>query len=352
VKWGPVLAAAQEHGLAPLLGSTTDVGVVGYSFGGGMGWLARKYGLAVDTVRAFDIVTADGRLRHVDAQSDPELFWGARGGAGNFGIVTRVELDLYPITEVYAGNLIFPLEMAREVLVAYREWIAGLSDDWTTGVAMMHMPPAPFVPEPLRGKSVLFVRGAYAGEHAQAEADLRPMRDLGGLIIDAFGPLPFRAADAISNDPLEPMSVIGRTETLADLSDATIETLLRIVGRPDTSPIMMAEVRQLGGAVARDPERPSAFSQRDMPFVLLMGAPAFDPSREEATQQYMRAATEALQPHRTGQIYLNFLHDSDTTAARVRAGFTAGAYDRLVALKDQLDPANMFRFNRNIPPSA
>jgi hypothetical protein len=196
------------------------------------------------------------------------------------------------------------------------------------------------------------VRGAYAGEHAQAEADLRPMRDLGGLIIDAFGPLPFRAADAISNDPLEPMSVIGRTETLADLSDATIETLLRIVGRPDTSPIMMAEVRQLGGAVARDPERPSAFSQRDMPFVLLMGAPAFDPSREEATQQYMRAATEALQPHRTGQIYLNFLHDSDTTAARVRAGFTAGAYDRLVALKDQLDPANMFRFNRNIPPSA
>jgi FAD/FMN-containing dehydrogenase len=349
-KWGPVLAAAQDAGLAPLLGSTTDVGVVGYSLGGGMGWLARKHGLAVDSIRAFDIVTADGQLRHVDAGSEPELFWGVRGGAGNFGVVTSVELDLYPVTEVYAGNLFFPMSMARAVLGAYREWIATLPDEWTTSISLAHLPPLPFLPEPLRGRSVVIVRGCYAGPAAEGEAWLRPMRALSGMIADVFGPMPFRAADLISQDPVEPMNGFGRTETLADLSPETIEALATLMERSAGSPLMFIEVRHLGGAVARPAARPSAFAHRDMQFVMLMAGAVFDPRMDAAAQQYLQAAAESLASHKTGQVYLNFLHDTDTTAERVRAGYTAETYARLVALKDQYDPANMFRFNRNIPP--
>lgn len=351
VKWGPVLAAAQAVGLAPLLGSTTDVGVVGYSLGGGLGWLAGKYGLAVDSVRAFDIVTADGRLRHVTAQSDPELFWGVRGGAGNFGVVTRIEFALYPVTEVYAGNLFFPMERAHEVIAAYRAWIRGLSEDWTTGISLMHMPPAPFIPEPLRGQSVVIVRGAYAGPADQGEGDMRPIRALGGIIVDAFGPIPFTAADSISQDPVDPMNAVGRTETLADLDPETVETLLKIMGRPGESPIVFTEVRHVSGAARRAPAVPSAFGHRDMEFISLTLAGIFDPAHEPHVLRALRDAGLALAAHKTGQIYLNFLHDSDTTGARVRAGYTPETYARLVALKDRHDPANMFRFNRNIAPS-
>ncbi|MFO7167849.1 MAG: FAD-binding oxidoreductase [Chloroflexota bacterium] len=351
VKWGPVLEAAQEFGLAPLLGSTTDVGAVGYSLGGGMGWLARKYGLAVDSIRSFDIVTADGQLRHVTAESEPELFWGVRGGAGNFGVVTRLEIELVPVSAVYGGNIFFPIAMAREVMRAYREWIKALSEDWTTGIVLMHMPPAPFIPEPLRGQSVVIVRGAFLGDPAEAEATLRPIRELGGVLVDAFGPMPFRAADMISQDPVDPINIQGTTETLADLSDETIETLIAIAGRPPESPVVFAEVRHLGGAAHRQRGAGSAFGHRDMEFILFVLAMAHDPAHDADITRYLNDARTALAPHTTGQIYANFLHDVDASAERVRAAYAPETYRRLVALKDRYDPTNMFRFNRNIPPS-
>jgi FAD/FMN-containing dehydrogenase len=351
VKWGPVLQAAQAAGLAPLLGSTTDVGVVGYTMGGGMGWLARKYGMAVDSVRAFDIVTPDGVLRHVNAESEPELFWGVRGGAGNFGVVTSIEFDLYPVTEVYAGNIFFPISMAHEVFGTYREWITTLSEDWTTAIVLMHMPPLPFVPEPLRGQSVVIVRGASVSPQAEAEAALAPMRALGGIIMDVFGPLPFAMADMISQDPVQPTRSLGRTETLANLSDATVDALLAVFGRPQTSPVVMIETRHLGGATTRTRGAGNAYAHRDVQFISLMVAAAFDPARDTVVQRYLDAAGSTLAAYKTGQVYLNFLHDSDLTAARVRAGYPPEVYARLVALKDRYDPANMFRFNRNIAPT-
>jgi FAD/FMN-containing dehydrogenase len=352
VKWGPVLEAAQDAGLAPLLGSTTDVGVVGYTLGGGMGWLARKYGLAADSVRSFDLVTADGTLRHVTAESDPELFWGVRGSAGNFGVVTAIELELYPVTEVYAGNIFFPASMAREVYRAYREWITTLSEDWTTAIVLMHMPPAPFIPEPLRGQSVVIVRGASVSAPDQAEAVLAPIRALGGIIVDAFGPMPFRMADMISQDPVQPMNAQGTTETLADLSDETIEAILGLAGQPPHSPVVFAEVRHVGGAVNRPRGAGNAFGHRDMEFILFVMAMAHDPSQDAAVTRYLADARAALAAYKTGQVYVNFLHDVDTTEDRVRAGYAPDTYARLVALKDQYDPANLFRFNRNIRPSA
>ncbi|HWQ12099.1 MAG TPA: FAD-binding oxidoreductase [Roseiflexaceae bacterium] len=352
VKWQAVLDAAHPLGLAPLLGSTPDVGAVGYSLGGGLGWLARKYGLAVDSVRAFDIVTADGQLRHVTAASDPELFWGVRGGGGNFGVVTAMEVELYPVAEVYGGNLYFPIAMARQVMLAYRRWITTLPDEWTTGVVLMHMPPDPALPEPLRGQSVVIVRGCYTGDAAAGEAWLRPMRELGGIIVDAFGPMLFRDVETISNDPLAPLNIQARTEVLRDLSPETIDALIAVAGRPPESPLAFAEVRHVGGAVNRAPADSSAFGHRDMEFILFLLAVVLDPAEDRAIDRYMRAAGAAIQPHQTGQIYLNFLHDSDITPARVRAAFPPQTYARLVALKDRYDPTNMFRFNRNIPPSA
>jgi FAD/FMN-containing dehydrogenase len=351
VKWGPVLEAAQAVGLAPLLGSTTDVGVMGYSLGGGMGWLARKYGLAVDSIRSLDIVTPDGALRHADPQHEPELFWGVRGGAGNFGVVTRVELELFPVTEVYGGNIFFPISMGREVIRAYREWIKTLPEEWTTGVVIMHMPPAPFIPEPLRGQSVVIVRGAAVGDFATAEAALAPIRALGGIIVDAFGPMPFGAVDMISQDPVQPMNAQGTTETLVELSDETIEALFAIAGTPPQSPIVFAEVRHVGGAASRAPAHGNAFGHRDMEFVLFLMAMAHDPAQDAAVTSYLADARAALTPHKTGQVYTNFLHDVDTTEDRVRAAYAPATYARLVALKNQYDPANMFRFNRNIPPT-
>jgi hypothetical protein len=350
-QWGAVLAAAQEHGLAPLLGSSPNVGVVGYTLGGGIGWLTRKYGLAVDSVRSFEIVTADGYLRRVDAQNDPDLFWGVRGSAGNFGVITSVEIELFPVSTVYAGNIFFPIEMAREVLQAYRSWITTLSEDWTTSVVIMHMPPAPFIPEPLRGRSVVIVRGCNSGDLAAAEAELQPIRDLGGIIIDAFGPLPFANAAAISQDPVDPMNTMGRTETLADLSDETIDALITVAGRPPVSPVVLAEVRHLGGAMRRAPAQPSAFSHRDMEFVLNIIAMPHSPDHESVVASYLAASVAVLEPQRTGQTYMNFLSDIDGSPERVRAAFTPAAYARLVVLKQRYDPRNMFRFNRNIPPA-
>jgi FAD/FMN-containing dehydrogenase len=352
VKWGPVLEAAQDHGLAPLLGSSPDVGVVGYTLGGGMGWLARKYGLSCDSVRAIELVTADGQLHRITPTRDPELFWGVRGGAGNFGVVTNLEIALYPVTDVYGGNIFFPISMARDVMLTYAAWSATLPEEWTTAVVLMHMPPAPFIPAPLQGQSVVIVRGCFTGDAAAGEAALRPIRALGGIIVDAFGPMAFRNVATISSDPLDPMAFHGRTETLRMLTPEAVERLIDLAGRPPASPLIFAEVRQMGGAIGRPPAGGSAFGQRDMPYVLFMLAMAHDPAEEPAVTRYIAHAGVALEPHRTGQTYLNFLQHDDGGAVRVRAGYAPETYARLVTLKDRHDPTNMFRFNRNIPPSS
>jgi FAD/FMN-containing dehydrogenase len=253
---------------------------------------------------------------------------------------------------VYGGNLYFPIAMAREVLKVYREWIKTLPEDWTTGIALMHIPPLPFLPEPLQGQSVCVVRGCYVGDMADGAAALQPMRELGGLIFDAFGPMSFSDVAMISNDPLAPTNAQAFTEVLSDLSPEVIEMLIAATGRASESPVVFAEVRHVGGAINRTPADSGAFGHRDREFILFVLAVVGNPAEERAIAEYMRQANALFQPHRTGQIYLNFLHDTDTTVARVRASFPPQTYARLVAIKDSYDPANMFRFNRNIPPSS
>ena len=205
VKWGAVLEKAQAVGLAPLLGSSPDVGAIGYTLGGGMGWLARKYGLSADHVLRFEVVTADGQLRYASASENSDLFWGLRGGGGSLGIVTGMEIELFPVTTVYGGNLFYPFEMAREVFVHYREWVATAPEELTSSIVIMNFPPIPAIPEPLRGQTFVMVRGCYSGPVAEGERLLEHWRTWRTPFIDDFKTMPFSAVATISNDPVDPM---------------------------------------------------------------------------------------------------------------------------------------------------
>jgi FAD/FMN-containing dehydrogenase len=203
-QWKVVLAATQPYGLAPLLGSSPEVGAVGYTLGGGMGWLARKYGMAVDSVRYFDVVTPDGELVRASQSENPELFWALRGGGGGFGIVVGMEIELYPVVTVYGGNLIYPIHLAGEVLRRFRTWVAELPEAMTASVVLMNFPPIPQVPEPVRGQSVVMVRGCYAGDLAAGEALVDAWRTWRPPLIDDFKAMPFSEVARISSDPSGP----------------------------------------------------------------------------------------------------------------------------------------------------
>jgi hypothetical protein len=351
VVWGDVLPEAQNLGLAPLLGSSSTVGAIGYSLGGGIGWLTRKYGLAVDSVRSFEIVTGDGQLRQVSATQNSDLFWGVRGATSNLGIVTAMEIDLYPVETVYAGNLYYPIELAPQVMAAYRQWIETLPEEFTTGILLMHIPPLPVFPPALQGKSAVVIRGCYTGSATEAETLLQPMRKLGTPLLDAFGEMSFRDAATISNDPPDPFNHFTRTEVLHALSAETIATLIQVAGTAATSPFFAVEVRHLGGAMTRIPHDANAFSHRDMEFILFMYGVLHTPEQEASVNQYLAEVKTLLAPHITGKIYHNFLLDTDYTAERGRATRSTQHYDRLAVLKSQYDPSNLFRFNANVLPA-
>jgi FAD/FMN-containing dehydrogenase len=351
--WSDVSPLTLAHGLTPLVGSTPYVSAVGYSLGGGVGWLARKFGLAVDNVRAFDIVTADGQLRHVTPESEPSLFWAARGGGGNFGVVTSLECQLYPVADLYGGNLFYPIEAAPAVLAAYSRWVKTLPNEFTTAFLMIRFPPMPDIPPALSGQTLCAVRGCYVGAATAGETLLRPMRAAAPLAFDAFGPLPASELPMVANDPVDPMPVASWTETLADLEGETAQALLRLMEAAPDSPFFAIETRHLGGSVAiQAPLTSAAFSLRDAEFVLFTYGLLATPEMEQDFARYFAAVAQTLRPHATGKLYHNFLSDMDFTPERGRATHTPDHYQRLAAIKAVYDPTNMFRFNPNIAPDA
>src|SRR4028118_2238562 len=226
-KWADVVPEAAAHGLAGLQGSTSHVGVVGYTMGGGFGWLGRKYGFAADSVKEADVVNAEGELVKANAHENADLFWALKGGGGNFGVVTSLEFALYPITHVFGGNLFYPVERAEEVLELYSGWAEDLPEEVTSAVTFLNVPPIPDVPEPLRGRSVITVRFCYTGEDlaGKGEEMLAPWRGLGDPVMDTFGVMPYEAMDMISMDPVDPLGASGHTEMVRDLSEETRPTL-------------------------------------------------------------------------------------------------------------------------------
>lgn len=350
VKWGKVLELAQAEGLAPLLGSSPDVGAVGYTLGGGIGWLARKYGLSADSVNYFDIVTADGVLRRASASENSDLFWALRGGGGSFGVVVGMEIRLYPVTMVYAGNLFYPITAAKEVYARFREWIANAPDELTTSVSLMNYPPIPDVPEFLRGQSFVIVRGAYTGRMEDGEELLRYWREWQAPVIDMFGPLPFTQADKISNDPVDPMPAFVTSIWLKDLDDEAVDTILEYMN--PASGLIFTEVRYVGGgAIARVDPDSAAYSNRDASLVMETVGVAPTPEIFQALDAYANAYKKALEPHATGRVYMNFL-EGEEKQRRTKDAYRPENYRRLTVIKAKYDPQNVFSHSFAIPPKA
>ena len=348
-QWGAVLEATQAFGLAPLVGSSPNVGAVGYTLGGGMGWLARKYGLSADSVNYFELVTADGQVLRASQTENPDLFWGLRGGGGGgFGIVTGMEIRLYPVSTVYGGNLIYPVEAAREVLARYREWVASVPDGLTSSVVLMNFPPIPDVPEFLRGQSVVMVRGCYCGPIHEGEALLRHWREWRAPLVDDFKAMPFAQVASISNDPVNPIPAKSTGVWLRELADGAVDVLIQYAVPTDGPPtLMFAEVRHAGGAIGRVAPDDGAYSHRDAGFSLQMVG--FTPS--EDARRHFETYTDRfkgdLLSYLTGGVYINFL-EGEEARKRTRDAYSPEAYRRLAALKARMDPGNVFNHGLDV----
>jgi FAD/FMN-containing dehydrogenase len=345
VAWQQVLDAAAPHGLAALAGSSPGVGVVGYTTGGGHGPLARTHGLAADRVRAFDVVTGDGRILRASATEHADLFWGLRGGKGALGIVTAIEFDLLPIPELYAGALYFDGAHAAEVVTTWGRWCAGLPAEATTSIALLQLPRMPGVPEPLAGRFSVAVRYAWTGDSGPGAGELAPMRAAAPMIIDGVGMMPYAALGRIHSDPVDPIPVHEGHAPLTGFPVQAAERLLAVAGPGSGSPQLVVEVRQLGGAIATDAVTPSAFCRRDAAFSLFsVGIAA--PPLGEAVAAHAGALRAAMSPWVAPGALPNFAPGVD--ADRFRRVYTPEVLDRLRALSAIYDPAHILVAGRGL----
>jgi FAD/FMN-containing dehydrogenase len=345
VKWERVSPKLSEHGLAGLHGSSPDVGVAGYSLGGGMGWLARKHGLQANSVTAIELVTADGRLTRVDEDHEPDLFWALRGGNGNFGVVTAIEFSVYPVEELYAGVLFFPFERAAEVLHAWTELVPTLPDEMMSWASLLQFPDAPFVPEPVRGGSFTVVYGAFLGDETEGRALLHPVRELSPAM-DTFAMVPPAALGEMAMDPPDPLPFRITAALLDDLPSGGVDELVAAVGPESGSPLGMVELRQMGGALAR--HTVGAGARATLPGTLslvALGVPQ-DEASDNAVRTYLGALDRAVLPYNVGD-YPNFVMEP-TDASRF---FDADTWARLRQVKAAYDPSDLFKGNHHIPPA-
>jgi FAD/FMN-containing dehydrogenase len=348
--WSQFDHETQAFGLATTGGLVSSTGIAGFTLGGGVGWLMRKHGLAADNLIGADVVTADGQLVHASEHENPELFWGLRGGGGNFGIATSFEYQLHRVgPTVTAGVVFYPGDRAGEILRFYRDWVDEAPDDLTTLVNLLTAPPAPFLPEEWHGKKLVALIGMHSGSVEDGERAVRPLKELGDPVADLMGPLPYVAMQSLI-DPLWGPGAHSYMKAgwLGGLDDAAINTLVRH-HRDVTSPKSEIHVHHMGGAVARVPAAATAFGDRSAPFLLNVIASTFTPDGYDGAVAWAQELHAAMTPSLTGGSYVNFL--SAEGDERVRAAYGAN-YDRLVALKDEYDPTNLFRLNQNIRPSA
>jgi FAD/FMN-containing dehydrogenase len=350
-RWQQVVDKAAAAGLAPLNGSSPLVGVVGYTLGGGLSpTLGRRYGWAADHVTAIEVVTPDGRLRHVVPATEPELFWALRGGKSNFGVVTALQFDLFPVRTLYGGGLFFSGRHAEPVLRAYQEFTQGLPDEMSTSIALLRLPPLPFVPEPLRGNFTVHVRLAYSGPAENGPGLVAPLRAAAPTLIDTVAEMPYARFAEIHSDPVDPAPFLERSAMLDTLAPATVDALLELAGPDADCPLAFVELRQLGGALGRVPVVPDAVGNRDAAFALwLVGIGT--PADGAPAMKYADTMLDRLRPWSTGGKYLNFMSSEDATAEQTRAAYFDVDYARLQAIKAEFDPSNMFRLNHNIPPA-
>jgi FAD/FMN-containing dehydrogenase len=350
VLWGELDRETQLHGLATVGGIVTHTGIAGLTLGGGIGWLMRKHGATVDNLLSVDLVTAEGELLLASGDENPELFWGVRGGGGNFGIVTSFEYRLHPVGPVVlAGPVFHHLEDAREVLGFYRDFIATAPDELTTIFELSVAPPVPFLPEDVHGKPIVMVGACYAGAPEDGIDVVRPLKELGKPIVDLLEPKPYTALQSMF-DPSVPHGWhrYWKSVELPPLTDTTIDTLVERAAA-QTSPKSYCIVFQLGGALGRVAEDETAFGQRGAAHNVNINAVWTEDDPEgERHVAWARDFFSAMQPHAGGRVYVNFLGEEGTE--RVRQAYGERQYERLVELKRAYDPTNFFRLNQNIEP--
>jgi FAD/FMN-containing dehydrogenase len=348
--WGELDAATQEHGLAVTGGRMSETGVAGLALGSGSGWLERKLGFTCDNLVMAEVVTADGSKLMASEEENPDLFWGLRGGGGNFGVVTAFHFRLHPVGPIVLGGmLLYPAPMAGDVLRFWRDFMLGAPDEVGSAVAFITAPPEEFVPEPARGQPVVGVIICYAGEVAEGQEVLRPLLEFGPPAADLVQPMPYVALQQLI-DPGNPkgMQNYWTFEFLAELPDQAIDALVEHATKP-VSPLTQIIVVPGGGAIARVDEDATAFGQRSAPWSTHFLSIWPDPTDNETNIAYTRATAAAIKPWTTGRAYVNFIGDEGL--GRVEAAYGPERFARLRALKTKWDPQNLFRHNQNIPPN-
>ena len=346
VKWRTVLEASVPHGLVGLHGSSTDVGVVGYTVGGGLPVLGRAHGFAADHVRSMDIVTADGALRRIDADAEAELFSLMCGGKGNFGIVTALEFSLFPVSDFYGGGIIYPGADAATILAAFRQWLPTLPDHASPSVSLLRLPDMDFVPEPLRNQFVVHLRFAFLGNREDGDALLAPMRAVSTPLMDTAGPMSYLDVDQIHMDPADPLPFTDGGALLKDFGEETVADLLELAGDGSDCPLLLVEIRPLGGALSRPGALPDAVSGRDAAFLLFLVGFKMPPIAE-AVAASIQEILAAMAPHSTGYTLVNFHGEPGDEADRARA-WSPAVYERMRSAKSTYDPGNLLRFGHAI----
>ncbi|MFI6304464.1 FAD-binding oxidoreductase [Amycolatopsis thailandensis] len=348
VRWGAVIEAAAEHGLAPLSGSFPGVGVVGYTLGGGFSLLGREYGLAADQVTAIEVVTADGELRRATPDTEQDLFWALRGGRDNFGIVTALEFRLVPVTRLYGGSLQFGTGSLATVLRAWRDWAAEMPRGMTSSLGMVPMPDLPMVPEPLRGQHVAQIRIAYLGDAAEGERLVAPLRAAAEPLGDTLAEIPFTESGKIANEPPFPHGYRADNVTVSELNDTMLDAILEHAGPGAPVPTVVL-LDLLGGALSDQPEHPGVGWDREAAFTVRALSVVDDASPAEIKAAHGKLF-DVLKPWSTGKL-LTFVYGESDAAEEASKVYSAADLRRLAQVKAAVDPANRFRLTHNVKPA-
>ena len=343
VIWIEVVEAAAEHGLAALAGSSPDVGVVGYTLGGGLSWLARKHGIGANQVTAIEVVTASGDFVRTDWANEPDLFWALRGGGGAFGIVTAIEFNLFPLDEVYAGILWYPVDRAAEVLKVWRAWTNDLPDEMSSVGRILQFPPIPEIPEPVRGQSFVVVEAIWSGAPDEGERLLEPLRSL-GPVMDTVATIPVEELSRLHMDPEGPAPGTGDGGMLDDVDGHLIDLFVEhVVG----TPILSAEIRHLGGAVARRSLQHGAVDVFEAPYIMYAVGIAPTADAREVVDGAVARLRHMLAPWEGEHTYMNFAE----TRRKPSSLFSSASYHRLRRIKAIVDPTDLIRSNHPIAPA-
>ncbi len=346
--WGEFDRATEPFGLLTTGGLISTTGIAGFTLGGGIGWMMRKFGLTCDNLISADVITADGHSLTANENENPDLFWGLKGGGGNFGIVSRFQFKLHPINRHMGSLIIYPFEKARDLLRFFNDFILEIPDEISPMLAFMTAPPAPFIPQNMHGQKVVAIVTSYIDQNEAGDRAIRTLQEWGKPIADLTGPMPYTAWQSMLDaDAPAGFQNYWKSTYIKDINEGAIEAMLTILPHVP-SPRTMVHLQLLGGAVSRVPEDATAFAHRDSPIVMNIVSLWEDVSQNQRNIEWTRRLYEAMAPFSTGGVYVNFLGEEGED--RVRAAYGPKHYERLAALKRKYDPTNFFRLNQNIKP--